>query len=87
MNIVQNHEVYIQKNHIPKYLNIFNYDTNNVNRTNQNNTNLFDEIKNKEKNTIINSLKENNGNITKTAEILGMSRQSLQYRIKKYKLK
>ncbi len=87
MNIAQNHEVYIQKNHIPKYLNIFNYDTNTVNRTNQNNTNLFDEIKNKEKNTIIHSLKENNGNITKTAEILGMSRQSLQYRIKKYKLK
>lgn len=30
------------------------------------------------------SLKEHGGNITKTAEALGMSRQNLQYRLKKY---
>lgn len=29
-------------------------------------------------------LKENNGNISKTARMLGLSRQSLQYRLKKY---
>jgi arginine utilization regulatory protein len=31
-------------------------------------------------------LKENDGNITRTAKSLGISRQSLQYRMKKYHL-
>jgi arginine utilization regulatory protein len=33
------------------------------------------------------TLDEHNGNITKTARTLGMSRQNLQYRLRKYGLK
>lgn len=41
---------------------------------------ILDEV---EKNVIINNLKRNEGNISKTAKELGLVRQSLQYRIKK----
>lgn len=41
---------------------------------------------NLERNVIVLTLKENSNNITETAKKLGMSRQSLQYRIKKYNI-
>lgn len=44
---------------------------------------LKDSLEEFEKKIIYNHLKENKYNITKTAEELGISRQSLQYRIKK----
>jgi len=40
-----------------------------------------------EREKIIQLLRENNGNITKVSGALGMSRQSLQYRIKKYNIR
>lgn len=49
--------------------------------------NIFDELKEKERETIIECLKKHNGNISKTASYLGMSRQKLYYRLKKYRLK
>lgn len=45
------------------------------------------KIEETEKEYLTRLLREQNGNITQTAQILGMSRQSLQYRIKKYELK
>lgn len=57
---------------------------------NQNNIGLdldgFTTLENKEKETIIEALKENDGHRVKTAEALGISRRTLQYRIKKYDL-
>lgn len=47
---------------------------------------LDDISNNLEKNVILMTLKENGYNITRAARQLGLSRQSLQYRIKKYKL-
>ena len=47
---------------------------------------LKDLIEESEKEIIINTLKRCNNNITRAAEELGLMRQSLQYRIKKYKL-
>lgn len=37
--------------------------------------------------TIIERFRETNGNITRTAEILGISRQNLQYKLRKYHIK
>lgn len=48
---------------------------------------VFDAIRNKEKDSIIKALFENNGNVTKTAEVLNMHRQSLIYKMKKYDIK
>lgn len=39
-----------------------------------------------ERNTICRILRENNGNVSESARILKMSRQSLQYRIRKYRI-
>lgn len=47
----------------------------------------FEQIREQEKNRIIEALFLNNGNITKTAKYLDMPRQSLVYRIKKYEIK
>ncbi len=47
---------------------------------------LKDLIEESEKEIIINTLKRCNNNVTRAAEELGLMRQSLQYRIKKYKL-
>ncbi|WFA08582.1 sigma 54-interacting transcriptional regulator [Tissierella sp. Yu-01] len=47
------------------------------------NSNLNELLNNYEKEIIIKQLKENDNNITQTAASLGISRQNLQYRIKK----
>ncbi|EHL08369.1 PAS modulated Fis family sigma54 specific transcriptional regulator [Desulfitobacterium sp. LBE] len=49
-------------------------------------TGVFSAIVQKEKEQIIKALMENQGNVSKTAKQLGMHRQSLIYRIKKYKI-
>ena len=48
---------------------------------------VFIQIRDKEKQLIIDTLMANNGNITKTASELNMPRHSLVYRIKKYELR
>lgn len=50
------------------------------------NSNLNTLLDNFEKETLIKFLEQNEYNITKTAKILGISRQNLQYRIKKNKI-
>ena len=49
-------------------------------------TNLIKEKSNHEKNIIKNTLLDNNGNITQTARSLGISRQLLYYKIKKFNI-
>lgn len=51
------------------------------------NHSLNHTMKDVERSTICRILKENNGNISESARILKMSRQSLQYRLKKYQIK
>ncbi len=48
---------------------------------------IFDSIRENEKERIIQALIECNGNVSKTAKSLGMGRQSLIYRLKKYNIK
>ncbi|MGN0963066.1 MAG: helix-turn-helix domain-containing protein, partial [Clostridia bacterium] len=48
---------------------------------------IMEEISRAEKEEIIAALREYRGNITKAAASLGMSRQSLSYRMKKYRLR
>lgn len=43
-------------------------------------------VGNFERETILNALYENEGNISRAGDMLGISRQSLQYRIRKYKI-
>src|SRR6056297_2930670 len=50
------------------------------------NKNLEDHLEEIEKEIIIETLKENSNNITKSAEVLGIKRQGLQYKIKKYSI-
>ncbi|MCD8356295.1 MAG: sigma 54-interacting transcriptional regulator [Clostridia bacterium] len=47
---------------------------------------LNNTIKDVERKTICRILRENGGNISESARILNMSRQSLQYRLRKYKI-
>ena len=47
-------------------------------------TSLNSTMKDVERNAVCRTLKENGGNISESARVLKMSRQSLQYRIRKY---
>ncbi|MET3196786.1 sigma 54-interacting transcriptional regulator [Gottfriedia sp. OAE603] len=58
--------------------------TNNENKDNH--FNLKSTLLDKEKQHILTVLSEQNGNITKAAKILGISRQNLQYRIRKFNI-
>lgn len=89
MNFVSKNETIIRPEHIPKYLKIFTaidkemktYDVN------ENGNGILEKIKCEEKERIIAAIKKNNGNVARAASDLGMSRQSLHYRLKKYSLK
>ncbi|MEL7568102.1 MAG: sigma 54-interacting transcriptional regulator [Dehalobacterium sp.] len=94
MNIVPKGTREICMEHLPKYLDIFtkeNEKTVKVNNTKErikeNNETIFCEIENSEKDEIIIALKRNKGNISRAAHELGISRQCLQYRLKKYNFK
>lgn len=50
-------------------------------------TDFFEKIRNKEKQNIMEALMKTNGNISKAAQILNLSRRKIQYRIKKYGLR
>ena len=49
--------------------------------------NILEDLKEKEKEMIVQTLQRHKGKITQAAKALGISRQSLQYRLKKYDLK
>jgi arginine utilization regulatory protein len=59
----------------------------NENRIKKSKGEVFEEIRDQEITKIIQMLKQHGGNITKTAEELGISRQGLQYRMKKLGIK
>jgi len=57
-----------------------------INENEDNHFNLKNTLLDKEKQHILTVLSEQNGNITKAAKILGISRQNLQYRIRKFNI-
>ncbi|MHB9094797.1 MAG: sigma-54 interaction domain-containing protein [Eubacteriales bacterium] len=88
MTMMPNDADQIELVHIPKYLNIDTLPKNinnpdNLDNNDRNIKDVFTQIKKQEQEAIIESLKRNRGNISKAAEDLGISRQRLQYRIKK----
>ena len=98
MNVIDPDETYIGIRHLPKYIlgedKIGNYEGQSEQpgeiRTSvsiDKGQNIFEELKEKEKEFIIESLTKNGGNIAKTAKQMGMSRQKLYYKLKKYNLK
>jgi arginine utilization regulatory protein len=90
MNIVTPDADTIRLEHLPKYL--FNQENHKPVRGNYlesgdtNKEDIFSQIENSEIDEIIFALKKNRGNVTRAAAELGISRQCLQYRIKKYNL-
>ncbi len=52
-----------------------------------NNQNLQEKLDNMEEKLILESLKLHKWNVTKTAEALGITRQSLNYRMRKFNIK
>ncbi|MCF6464437.1 sigma-54 interaction domain-containing protein [Clostridium sp. Cult2] len=72
--------------HLPKYINLASDFDENYKIYSECQENIFEKIENEEKNRIIIELKASGGNIAQAAKKLGMSRQKLHYRIKKYGL-
>jgi arginine utilization regulatory protein len=101
MNIVAVDATTIQPYHLPAYMGLlskpkkskvpnFNTDKGSPKADLSdimNDDNILMKLQAEEKKTIIKTAQANNGNITKTAKQLGISRQRLQYRLKKYGLK
>lgn len=95
MNIVDVEDKYLSYDHLSPYLKeriSSNDSANFINSSNSNNDTLclptdktlreiLDFV---ERSVIVNKLRNNNGNISQTANDLGIFRQALQYRIKKY---
>lgn len=73
-------DLYLYKNSIPEFIQNLVLTTH---KRNKQESNLNELLNNYEREIIINKLRENDNNITRTAESLGISRQNLQYRIKK----
>jgi arginine utilization regulatory protein len=80
--------------YMPHYYNFFSAENNQMPQSDNNEmdisrgkTNVFESIKQRERENIINVLFKNNGNITKSAEDLSISRRALYYRMKKYNIK
>jgi len=102
MNIVAIHASTIDPDHIPEYMGLFSQNSKSqwgqeLRRT-ANDTpereslalekepNMILKLENMEKELIITKLKAHRGNISITASEMGLSRQNLQYRLKKYDL-
>ncbi len=84
MNFVEDKQNQLTKLNLPPYFRerILKLKSNELLKGNNNGT-LHDILSNVEKVVIEESLRKMNGNITKTAEELGIFRQALHYRIKK----
>lgn len=92
MNMIDSDEEILKQNHLSTYLQqrILSIDTcdkkNSPNFIFSNEKKLHVILDDVERQVIIERLSKNQGNITQTAEDLGIFRQALQYRIKKYKI-
>lgn len=93
MNIISYEESYISLEHIPLYLrqDFFRAIPEEPSADNRakatSPASIWDELKNDEIQKIIKVLKGANGNISQAAKQLGVSRQSLQYKLRKYGIK
>lgn len=86
--LVSTNDTIIELKHLPSYLDLKTdtYRIKNVKREVVNTDTLDEAMSAYERELIENYLADNNWNISKTAKILNIKRQSLQYRIKKYKI-
>lgn len=86
-----NHEQIIEFHHLPyqyrKNETKQKFTSESIEFKNNAKTTLLDQLASFEKQYIEQSLKKHNNNITKTAQALGISRQSLQYRMKRLNIK
>ncbi|MEL7568101.1 MAG: sigma 54-interacting transcriptional regulator [Dehalobacterium sp.] len=98
MNIIPDEEKYISMEYIPQYLGLFSqekpqpekeYRTEKKlsNRVQPQSKDILNQIKSQEKEAIIAALVKSKGNVAKAATDLNMSRQLLQYHLKKLGLK
>jgi arginine utilization regulatory protein len=98
MNIIPEGEKYITARYIPRYLGLFqqeNTDQKPKEGYQQSLTipfpgpinEIMSQIKNQKKEALISALIKSKGNVAKAASELGMSRQLLQYHLKKYGIK
>lgn len=86
MNLISD-ETEIQIHNLPFRLrNRYQKEYTTDNQKSLNSKTLQEKMAEVEKLYILQALKENNHNISRTAKILGMSRQNLQYRIRKFQL-
>lgn len=96
MNFVDDHELTISIRHLPKYLfsdtkltammeSQANQQISDENSLSDE-VNVFDTIDQEEKKEITNALRQCKGNVTKSAEYLGITRQALIYRMRKYNI-
>jgi len=95
--IIMNDENLIKKNHIPTFI-IDSYE--NIQKENSEDKKILEKVTNNLKSTDIKTilenveekiihkaLKKNNGNVAQTAKELGINRQTLDYRIKKFNIR
>ena len=75
----------IKRKHVKPYLLQGKEDKQSENNLNE--SSLPQKLNKIEKDIIIDTLRETNGNISRAARQLGIKRQSLQYRIDKYDIK
>lgn len=91
MNVIPTDELVISQCYIPSYLGIFSHESIEIEpliaEKNNPPSTLLTKIKDQEKEIIVAALMKSKGNIAKAAEDLGLSRQLLQYRLKKLGLK
>lgn len=91
MNIIPTDEIIISHCHIPSYLGLFSQENTEAELEKEDKVSppctILNRIKNQEKDIIIAALMKSKGNVAKAAEDLGLSRQLLQYRLKKLGLK
>lgn len=86
LNIMPENLSVITTEYIPEHLIYENHHEKPIQLTNSNEPSLENIVNKVEYRMLCKSLKENQGNISKTARMLGMSRQNVQYRIKRYNI-
>ncbi len=81
MNMTEINDLLISSKHLPKYI-VDNYKNNEIIHRVHKSNDLKETLKQIERKMIIEEIKSNNGNFSKSAKNLNISRQNLQYRLK-----